>query len=281
VKETIWYKALKQSSKAIESGALIPLDTFNIDLQLYNQKDFEIRKLKFKFPIKKKEFGPLINPFLPWDKRLKIIDVLDSHLLILNKYPVQLGHMLLITNTWAPQNGWLKLKDFEAMTKVEEDTTGLWFFNSSPLAGASQPHRHLQLLRREKTCPVCPRDNWFIDRASSKIKYTDILGRSIGVSLRSPATNMKALELFNLYKSICFELCIGNESIDNKPLAPYNMIITSKWISVIRRERDFSNGFNINSLGFAGYLITDNDGSIDWIKRNGALKLLESVVDPC
>ena len=41
------------------------------------------------------------------------------------------------------------IKDWRAIQQVNKDTSGLWFFNSSPIAGASQPHRHFQLLRRD------------------------------------------------------------------------------------------------------------------------------------
>ena len=83
-------------------------------------------------------------------KILEIDKIGDNHQLILNKYPVQKGHILLITNKWKPQNGWLDIKDWRAIQQVNNDTSGLWFFNSSPIAGASQPHRHFQLLRRSK-----------------------------------------------------------------------------------------------------------------------------------
>ena len=69
--------------------------------------------------------------------------------------------MLLITNCWKPQNGWLNLDDFEAILNVDNDTTGLWFFNSSKEAGASQPHRHFQLLPRHYNESICPRYEWF------------------------------------------------------------------------------------------------------------------------
>ena len=102
-----------------------------------------------------------INPFLPCDQDLMIAPIGEQHNLILNKFPVQIGHMLLITNEWAPQKGWLNINDWKALEIVNEDTSGLWFFNSAPHAGASQPHRHLQLLSRSKDELTCPRNNWF------------------------------------------------------------------------------------------------------------------------
>ena len=70
----------------------------------------------------------------------------NTHALILNKYPVELGHMLLIADKWIPQTSWLNIDDWNAILSVNNDTDGLWFYNSGSIAGASQPHKHIQLL---------------------------------------------------------------------------------------------------------------------------------------
>ncbi len=139
--EIIWSKALEISRKAVDCGAIIPLDTIKYD-SYETFSDYELRFLKSPIPKHLIEYGPKRNPFIPWDKRLEIQHVNDKHTLILNKYPVQIGHILLITNKWKPQNGFLNIDDFEAINNVDNDTTGLWFFNSCKEAGASQPHRH-------------------------------------------------------------------------------------------------------------------------------------------
>ena len=158
--EIIWSKALEISRKAVDCGAVIPLET-----KKYQSNDaycdYELRFLKSSMPKYLIEYGPKRNPFIPWDTRLQILPINDKHTLILNKYPVQIGHMLLITNCWKPQNGWLNEDDFEAILNVDNDTTGLWFFNSSKEAGASQPHRHFQLLPRHYNESICPRYEWF------------------------------------------------------------------------------------------------------------------------
>ena len=42
---------------------------------------------------------------------------------------------------------------------------------------------------------------------------------------------------------------------DKKPIYPYNILITNKWIAIIKRKNDHIHGFSINGLGFAGYLL--------------------------
>jgi len=118
--ESIWSKALEVSRKAVNCGAVIPLNTIKYKSR-EDSCDFELRFLKSPIPKYLTEYGPKRNPFIPWDTRLQIQPINDKHTLILNKYPVQIGHMLLITNTWMPQNGWLNkmiLKLFKMLITI-------------------------------------------------------------------------------------------------------------------------------------------------------------------
>ncbi len=177
--EIYWKKAIEQTRLSIDDESLYPLKTDIITRDLYEKDDFIIRKLDTSKFNKKKIYGPKQNPFCPWEKILEIDKIGDNHQLILNKYPVQKGHVLLITNEWKPQNGWLDINDWRAIQQVNKDTSGLWFFNSSPIAGASQPHRHFQLLRRSRGEISCPREKWFLEMNSyqdlnSKLKKSII-----------------------------------------------------------------------------------------------------------
>ena len=166
--ETYWNRALEQSKRAIKSGALVPLSTSLEHLISSPESNFELRTLESRLPKHLKREGPKPNPFRPWDPQLEVARLNPGHTVILNKYPVQRGHMLLITADWAAQDGWLTLADWSALVQVDHDTSGLWFFNSGPIAGASQPHRHLQLLPRNKDETSCPRDLWFQKRLCVK-----------------------------------------------------------------------------------------------------------------
>ena len=168
-KEIYWEKALQKTKISINSKSLFPLKTTDITKFLYEGNDFVIRELDINKFKKNTFIGPKINPFKPWDNILEIDSIGNDHQLILNKYPVQLGHILLITKKWKEQNGWIDIKDWEAIKEVNKDTSGLWFFNSGPLAGASQPHRHIQLLRRSPSELSCPREKWILD--FNKINY--------------------------------------------------------------------------------------------------------------
>ena len=273
-KEIYWEKALKQSKISIAKGSLKPLETIDITLDFYKKSDFLIRELNMPNDFLNK-IGPKINPFKPWDKLLEISKIGKYHHLILNKFPVQLGHILLITNEWKPQNGWLDRFDWNAIIDVNSDTSGLWFFNSGPLAGASQPHRHIQLLRRNNHEKVCPRDDWFINYKKSK-RNNNSLCKNIIVEQINLENNSQ--NIYDLYLKICSEIGLGEPYKNEKPLYPYNLLLSNNWMTIIRRSNDHVHGFSINGLGFAGYILVTEKSDKEYLRKNGPEKLLESFV---
>ena len=275
--QSIWSKALDISKKAVNCGAVIPLNTIKYKSR-EESCDFELRFLKSPIPKYLIEYGPKRNPFIPWDSRLEIQPINDKHTLILNKYPVQIGHMLLITNNWKPQNGWLNKDDFEAIQNVDKDTTGLWFFNSSKEAGASQPHRHFQLLPRRYNESVCPRFEWFCSLLNNKNNNNSEISHCISIRQRNNIKNTTSQCLYSLYKSMIDEMNLGNIDIINKPSKPYNLLITSEWIALITRKTDRSNGFSINALGFAGYFLGTKRSDVDTLIKFGPEKILKDVI---
>ena len=276
-RESIWSKALEISREAVNCGAVIPLNT--IKYKSSNEHcDFELRFLKGPIPKFLTEYGPKRNPFIPWDSRLQIQTINNKHTLILNKYPVQLGHILLITNSWKPQNGWLNEDDFEAIINVDNDTTGLWFFNSSKEAGASQPHRHFQLLPRHDNEIICPRYEWFCSLLNDEKENKSEISHCISIKRRNNNKNTSKNDLFDLYKSMVNEMNLGEINLINKPLKPYNLLITSEWIALITRKTDRSNGFSINALGFAGYFLGTKRSDVDTLIKFGPEKILKDVI---
>jgi len=274
-KEIYWEKALQKTRISISSKSLFPLKTKDITKKLYKGDDFIIRELditKFKT---NSSIGPKINPFKPWENILEIGSIGNDHQLILNKYPVQLGHILLITNGWKEQNGWIDIQDWEAIKEVNKDTTGLWFFNSGPLAGASQPHRHIQLLRRDPSEISCPRENWFLN-FSNATHENERFCKNIIIKKFSKSFNEE--NIYNIYKDLSFKLGLGEPKIDKKPRYPYNMIFTNKWIVLIRRKTDNLFGISINALGFAGYILVTEKSDIKYLKKFGPENLLEKFI---
>ncbi len=279
--EPLLDRALRRSESARSAGALIPLSTSMEQIDGDTGCRFDLRHLNGSPPRHLKPAGPKPNPFRPWDPRLEVDPVGQSHVVILNKYPVQIGHLLLITREWAPQLGWLDAADWHAVSAVNDQVKGLWFFNCGPVAGASQPHRHLQLLPRRSCDPVCPRDAWFASRRTGggSAEGTDPLDRSCVVASVS-ADDISPEELQRTYLSLCARAGVGQPDLDPLPRQAYNLLIGRQWMALILRERDGVHGFSVNALGFAGYLLSTDGSDREWLQTQGPDALLREVVRP-
>ena len=284
--QQFWSKALERSEQALNCGALIPLSTSTIELSGASAEQFELRQLNATLPKHHRPEGPKPNPFLPWDPQLEIERIHKHHVLILNKYPVQRGHMLLITQSWASQIHWLQLQDWRALVQVDRDSTGLWFFNSGPRAGASQPHRHLQLLPRHPGECICPRLSWFMERlhrpsgSTGNDQHIDPLFNSCVIADRPNSSNPdeEANLLHDLYRSLALRLGLGDQFSQQPPAIPYNLLLTESWMALIKRSREKVKGFSVNALGFAGYLLATERSDLSWLQSHGGEQLLREVV---
>jgi ATP adenylyltransferase len=271
-------KAKEVTVAASASGALVPLDTTLTHLMGDGGSRFELRHLLSATPKHLRASGPKPNPFLPWDQRLEVDRIGDSHVVILNKYPVQTSHMLLITQDWQPQTGWLSMEDWRSLARIDATTTGLWFFNSGPDAGASQPHRHLQLLPRAAGERICARDDWFRRCAqNTTMSAQDPLLRSSRVAAISSTLTGETLQ--ELYLALADDLGLGHPTTDDCPRGAYNLLLSRQWMAIVRRRREGIRGFSVNALGFAGSLLSTEASDRQWIQRSGPEALLQAVVD--
>ena len=269
--------ALERSRTAEACGALVPLRTEPVEDPAW--APFTLRRLLSRTPKHLRSGGPKPNPFLPWDPALEVQRLGEEHVVILNKFPVERGHLLLITQQWQPQAGWLADTDWQALASVEADTPGLWFFNSCAAAGASQPHRHLQLLPRSEAEASCP-------LAGLCLQQLDGLARrwpwAYRLTRRSASgTPRAARELQALYLQHAKALGLGDPSQSPVPRQPYNLLFDRHWLMTIRRTREHWAGFSVNALGFAGCLLITETSDQAWLQREGPLALLTAVAaDP-
>ncbi|MFM9087139.1 MAG: DUF4922 domain-containing protein [Cyanobium sp.] len=271
--ERYWQAAKAVSSKALDQRALVPLQT--TEVQLSGLSPFLLRRLEGSPPRHLAAEGPKPNPFLPWEQTLEVGQLGRSHVLILNKYPVQPAHLLLITQQWQPQAGWLVDADWKAVAHVAADTGGLWFFNSSPTAGASQPHRHLQLLPRragDVSCPMAP------------LLQSQLLGAHQPwpwrYALSARWDPLGGEDLSPLYRKHALLLELGDPGKSAHPQHPYNLVFDDSWFLTIRRVKEHCAGFSVNGLGFAGFLLCTAHSDLAWLKAHGPWALLADVAEP-
>ena len=270
--ERYWQQALAVSERARASGALVPLGT---EIEVMDDLDpFVVRRLTSRAPRHLRPEGPKPNPFLPWDPPLEVELLASGHVLLLNKYPVQPAHLLVISQQWQPQSGWIQAADWQAVATVAADTGGLWFFNSSATAGASQPHRHLQLLPRRPQEASCP----LASALEAQLEGAAPWPWAYRLSRRFDASG--GSDLPELYARHSRALDLGNPVEDPAPRHAYNLLFDDRWFLTVRRLREHCAGFSINGLGFAGYLLCTEKADRDWLQCHGPWRLLAEVAAP-
>ncbi len=261
------------SERARLEGALVPLETRL--LAIPGVEPFVVRQLLSSTPRHLRQGGPRPNPFLPWDSPLEVDLLEPAHVLLLNKYPVQEAHLLVITRDWRPQGGWIASSDWQAVRQVSQDTGGLWFFNSGARSGASQPHRHLQLLPRRQGEPSCPLAPLFLAQlAGTEASW------SWDYRLSRRTDPHGGSDLAALYHAHAGALGLGDPRRDSEPLHPYNLLFDDQWFLSVRRVREHGAGFSVNALGFAGFLLSTEDSDREWLASHGPWSLLAHVAAP-
>jgi ATP adenylyltransferase len=203
---------------------------------------------------------------------LYVADASPTHVCLLNKFNVVDHHLLIVTRAFEEQETPLTRRDFEALWTCLAEYAGLGFYNSGVVAGASQPHRHLQLLPRsqgEPSCPLAPSIEAQLAGEAPAWPWAYRLSRR-----QDPHC---PLELAALYGRHCRDLDLGQPALTPAPAHAYNLVFNDHWLMTVRRVREHQAGFSINGLGFAGYLLSTARSERDWLAGHGPWALLQAV----
>lgn len=270
---TLWQKLKNSTKKAIECGALHSIPT---ECEFIEEAGirFLVRvasNLVRKDALKKKEDKPKdFNPFLPYEEDLFVCDISETHLCLLNKFNVVDYHLLIVTRVFEEQETWLTLQDFEAMMLVLNEFEGLAFYNCGRLAGASQRHKHLQ---------VVPVGEIPIEAVLEGVVFDENgVGRVPGFDFvhgfsRLDKGGKSLLEVYHcLLRGVGFEGDFVGDAV-----GAYNLLATRDWMLVVRRSEEFFEGISVNSLGFAGTFFVRNEGQLQMLKNMGPVRVLKGV----
>ena len=291
---TLWTNVVNSTVHALECGALLSIPT-NCEFIEQNGVNFLVRisaKLRIKEEAKKKQekqsaiTAEKFNPFLPYDKDLFVADISDTHVCILNKYNVVEHHLLIITRAFEEQESLLTLQDFIAMWACLAQIDGLVFYNGGKVAGASQPHKHLQLIK----LPLTP--------SGLKIPITPLLETAKFKGSIGTLTGMPFLQVFvqfdpslinspltaaevtlKYYRESLHTLGLLDDIgvTSGKPKGAYNLLATREWMLIIPRAKEEFESISINSLGFAGSLFVRDEEQMQIIKNHGPMNMLTNV----
>ena len=128
-----------------------------------------------------------------------------------------------------------------------------------------------------KSCIITQK--WFENLLTKQLSGDLILTKTCAILHRTDVKQTKHPQhLLNSYLTLSKQMGIGNPKDDSHPRKPYNLLITPSWMALIRRKVEEINGFSVNGLGFAGYLLATNKSNLNWLYENVPEKLLEELV---
>ena len=288
---TLWSKTLQTTETARKCGALESIETeyHSIEQQGISFIVRTLSNLARKEQARKKQHqqenktGKKIDPFLPYEEDLFVGNLSDSHICLLNKFNVVDNHLLIVTRAFESQTDLLNLSDFKALSYCLEEIDGLAFFNGGKTAGASQSHKHLQLI------PLPLLSNTIqhpLESAIAKITFKNALGKLDCFPFRhgiarlnfdSDSAIANAEIMLQKYRALLdyvgFEV---DEASQTQPGA-YNFLATKEWMMLVPRSQESFQNIPINSLGFVGSLFVRDRAALELLKELTPLKLLTKV----
>jgi len=293
---TLWQKILRTTDYALRNGAQLPIPT---DYEFVEDGDVRffvriVTSLQRKDEERKKQqeelmSGTKVNPFLPYDEKLFVTDISETHIALLNKYNVVDHHLLIITRYFEEQESLLTLQDFEALWLCMAEYEGLGFYNGGETAGASQRHKHIQVV----PLPLAPDGPQVpINPLLAEAVFENGLGIVPGFDFLHVFAELEsdlvgfplaaAKKTFDIYSAMLGKMGmeIPSSEVLKKQESPYCLLVTRQWMLLVPRSVEFFDSISINSLGFAGALLVRNRDQMDFLKKHGPMNALKRVAFP-
>jgi sulfate adenylyltransferase (ADP) / ATP adenylyltransferase len=285
----LWPAVLQATERARAAGALHSFDSEQHVIADGGVR-FVVRKLtraaRAEFAARRREADASVgNPFLPHDPNLFVADLPSTHVVLLNKFNLLPHHLVIVTREFRLQETLLDANDFAAMRSCLAEIDGLMFYNGGEIAGASQRHKHLQMV------PI-PLDDGgrpmpieaLIERVQSRSGVFTVPGLAFrhACTWLAPdafAASFDARALVAVYEALLAQ--IGVQAImrdgDRYQSAPWNLLVTRRWMLAIPRTRPDFLGVQINAIGFAGSLYVRDDAQLATVKRVRPMAVLSKV----
>lgn len=276
-----WGAVVDRAEAALASGAM---HSFECALEFIEDGGVEfVARVATEFPRGETAKGrgrdaPKLagNPFLDPEPHLVVGPVGEHHLALLNKFSVIREHLLLVTRHFEDQRTLLTERDFGALATCMRDSEVLAFYNGGAEAGASQGHRHVQIV----TLPLSPRHSvpmdTLLDREPVELPFRHAFLRLADGDTGRPAVMHAG------YRQLLARAGIGavRREAGEWQSQPYSLVVTHEWMLVVPRARDRFEGISINTLAFAGSFFVREAAQLAAIAGAGPMNVLKSVTVP-
>lgn len=215
-----------------------------------------------------------VNPFSPPEPELVVAGLSPTHYCLLNKFNVIDDHLLVATHRFVDQRAPLGLADFDALAACMRGRASLGFYNAGREAGASQAHRHLQVvpLPLAPDGPGLPAESLIgHPRPGGPPERRD--GLPFPHALIGTAPDAGARAVRDAYLAV-LEATGLRPAAGSGWLPPYNLLVDRQWMMLVPRARDEVDGIPVNALGYAGSLLVRDEAGLARLRRAGPLNVL-------
>ncbi|KAK3843813.1 MAG: HIT-like domain-containing protein [Linnemannia gamsii] len=254
-----------------------------------------------------------VNPFLPHDPTLFVQDASEHHKILLNKFCVVPRHFLIVTKDFHPQTQPLSPDDLltawnalQALKTSHPDAIA--FYNCGARSGASQPHKHLQVLPTAHPTPITNLVREVIQRRRGQKETRPGEHFSVpfpcinhAILLQDPENNPAGKDaediLIEAYINLMDSMLLSiREFAEQEHLSDeeknlvmaggrasglaYNWILTREFMMMVPRRQESTNpsedgiSLNINSLGFAGMVLAKTHEELEFVKKRGVMEIV-------
>lgn len=223
---------------------------------------------------------PNFNPFLTPEEALKVGEI-GEHVIILNKFPVCLRHVVLARKTFQEQLSPLDWHDFFAMSVMLSQEGGLSFYNGGPLAGASQRHKHVQWIPDEVGnanlriwTQDLPQNSELLSCAVSKKLSISHVFVQVG-TLKGESPEMLADRLLSGFKVGFEALNLQLDAVGHLP--PMNILVGDSWLLIVPRGAEKCDDIAVSAVFFGGTIFVRQVEQLAEVRARGVLNLLAEV----
>jgi ATP adenylyltransferase len=287
----LWPAVATATRQALARGALRPIETEQEEIEdggirfLVRCVSNLAHKAELRTP---GQAANSADPFLPYDPMLFVAHVSRTHSILLNKFPVLEHHLLIVTRAFEHQETLLDAADFAALAACMAEFETLGFYNGGREAGASQDHKHLQVVplplssgqAEVPTEPLFRHAQLSGGGAVPGLPFRHAYADLAGAIWERPKLTGELLTA--IYRDLCRAAGIGEREAqgERRQSAPYNLLLTREWMLLVPRSREQYASISVNALGFAGSLFVKDKAQLECVRDIGPMGLLQEVTVP-
>ncbi|MCU7931776.1 MAG: phosphorylase [Candidatus Thiodiazotropha sp. (ex Codakia rugifera)] len=289
----LWAEIVARTQSSIANGTLHSIETdfhsvrqnnYSFIVRVATNLERKVQETK-RLDSNQQQDEPF-NPFLKPEPELTVADISQTHLSVLNKFNVVEHHLLIITREFEHQERLLSLQDFEALWYCLSEYPSLGFYNGGTAAGASQHHKHLQLV----PLPLYPGQVLYpLEKLYSTLTKKMTLQSlkqlpfvhswrplPLGIENRPSEAAKQTLAIYQQMLASVGISRWGRQDGEYQS-APYNLLVTREWMLLVPRSQEQYKGISVNALGYVGSLFVKDRNGLETVRKYGPMNLLKTV----